>query len=99
MSPHRSSSPPSTSIGLRALRWLHALIGRNEYRPCRAIFRPADAAALDPRLAPFVEKAVVVRLVKLAGTGTPSAEEGLYRIVSRGAPRNLRPEREFDFLE
>jgi len=93
--------PPSASpaIGSRALQWLRAWTGRNEYRRRRAIFRPTDAAALDPRLAPFVEQAVIVRFVRAADGRTPGAAERLYRIVGRGAPRLLRPERDFDFLE
>lgn len=93
--------PPagSTAIGPRTLRWLDAWTGRHEYRPCRAIFRPADASLLDPRLAGFVEKAVTVRLVKAAGANTPLAGQRLYRIVTSGAPRLLLPERDFDFLE
>jgi len=93
--------PPSASqaTGSRALQWLRAWTGRNEYRRRRAIFRPDDAAALDPRLSPFVEQAVVVRFVRAADGRTLGAADRLYRIVSRGAPRLLRPERDFDFLE
>ncbi|HMF97758.1 MAG TPA: hypothetical protein VKE96_25840 [Vicinamibacterales bacterium] len=99
MSPRRARPAASQAIGSRALDWLKAWTGRHEYRRRRAIFRPADAAALDPRLAPFVEQAVVVRFVRAAEPRTAGGGQRFYRIVSRGAPRLLRPERDFDFLE
>ena len=99
MSPRRLRSPASQPIGFRALHWLQAWTGRSEYRRRRAIFRPADAATLDPRLVPFIQQAVSVRFVRAGDSRTSSPAERLYRIVNRGAPRLLRPERDFDFLE
>jgi len=37
--------------------------------------------------------------VRPAYGGTPCAGEHLYRIVSKGASRQLRPARAFDFLD
>ncbi|HJZ76246.1 MAG TPA: hypothetical protein VKE51_31135 [Vicinamibacterales bacterium] len=96
-----SRAPLSASqvVGARALQWLQAWTGHSEYRRRRAIFRPSDVRALDPRLAPFVEQAVTVRFVRATDPRAAGAAERYYRIISRGAPRLLRPERDFDFLE
>jgi len=99
MSQRRLPPAASRASGLRGLRWLQAWTGRQAYRPCRAIFRPADATALDAGLVPFVEKPVTVRFVKTSDAGSPFRGEALYRIVTPGAPRDLRPEHDFDFLE
>jgi len=92
----RAASPPP---GADRLRWLRLLSRRREYRPRRAYFRPADPSTLDVRTAALIESVVTVRFVRLAHAGTPFAGERLYRIVSKGASRQLRPEHDFDFLE
>ena len=50
-------------------------------------------------LVELIESVVTARFVRFAHPGTPYAGERLYRIVSKGAARQLRPERDFDFLD
>jgi len=92
----RTASPPA---GARGLRWFRSWSRQREYRPRRAYFRPLDAATLDIAMVKLIERQVTVRLVRIADAGTPYAGEGLYRILTKGASRTLRPERDFDFLE
>ena len=92
----RTASPPASA---GRLRWLRSWSRQREYRPRRAYFRPADPSTLDVGLVERIESVVTARFVRFAHAGTPYAGERLYRIVSKGASRQLRPERDFDFLE
>jgi len=58
-----------------------------------------DTSTLDIPMVKAIENLVTVRFVRLADAGAPYAGERLYRIVTKGAARQLRPERDFDFLE
>jgi len=99
MSDRRASRAASPPAGAGRLRWLRSLSHQREYRPRRAYFRPADPLTLDAKMVDLIESVVTARFVRAAHAGTPHAGERLYRIVSRGASRQLRPERDFDFLE
>jgi len=87
-------------FGLQRVRALLSEKARHERRERRAVFRPADSAALDAGLLPFVDTIVGVRRVGIADTQSPFAGQCLYRIVAEGhVTHRLYPQCQFDFLD
>ncbi len=84
------------------MRWFQFWINRQQdRRRRRAYFRPTDSSDLDAALVPLIDQIVTVRFTDVAGADKRFAGQRLYYIVEpeTSAPRLLRPERDFDFLE